>query len=304
MLTLALALLVSASAQTPVTTVRGSAAFDACFDDPACGDAFSRHVGQSMLEQGFSLGYEPLNTSALIARHQGWGVGVQLATTPFGEARTNPAGKLENTELSPVVPRLILSRRGATLGVVQYGVGLSFLPPIPVKGAVPLSASGDISLAFNAAIARIGVEGLFNYSQVKAPIVATEAQVGTGDASTVGTVDDQLYAAACAEGCTDLFRSATGGIRVGASFWLPAGFSPYLKLGVNFVYHRLDVGFDDTVWRVQGTQPTGHIGLGWHLFKWVHLAGGASVALLSPENSVSRAAGFLVKVDAAASVHF
>jgi hypothetical protein len=249
-----LAALPTAHAQAAAELVAGEPDFTDCLGSESCEANFYAFLSESMAEQGFAMQWDPVSTSAAVRPGGGLVVGGRLDTFPFGAPPSNLSGKEENTQFSPVLPRLEVGWLGGDEDAFAWGVGASFLPPVPVGGASALvaGAMGSASWAVGGHT-RIGAEAVFSYTRARAPIVATQDQLASRDEfSNPDNLDPDQFSAVCGGGdCIDTFRVADSTASVVAS-WQLGDWSPYAKLGVTWVEERLDVEYDATGWRVAG----------------------------------------------------
>ena len=293
--------------------VSGTPDFSNCIESGgACQADFYRFLGNSMLEQGFTMQHHALLTSPLSNRRAGWVAGGDLATFPFAAPRENLSGKQENTSFSPVFPQLVGGHvfDGAADG--QGAVGLSLLPPVPVGGASALSVAVDAAYAWGPADGtRWGVEGGLSYVRATAPIVATKEQVANrDDFSNPDNLDPEQFDAVCgadvaagADGCLDTFSLVNLTLRGG---WSPAlgAWAPYAKAGITVVNELLFVKYDDTTWGVFALQPSLHGGTSWAPGDHVLLGVGASAAVQQANQSEDDQVGLFVTLEGAAGWRF
>lgn len=293
--------------------VAGSPDFTDCIEGGGdCQTGFFNFLTESMVEQGFTMQDHALATSPLTHRRKGWVVGGSLATFPFGPPPENLSGKEENTQFSPVFPRLTGGYIAGDDGR-QRAIGLSFTPPVPVKGA---SALG---LGLNGALGRGGkqatrqvLEADVSFVRAKAPIAATEDQVANRDDFTnPDNLDPVQFAEVCGEdvsngagGCVDTFTLLNVSIRAGQSWAVGNGFSPYVKAGLTVVDEWLYIKYDDTTWGVFAIQPTLHAGSSWHGGEHLLLALGASAALRQANQSEAGKAGVFTTFEGTAAWAF
>ena len=273
--------------------------FTGCLASDGCRDSFLRFLGESMMEQGFTMQSHPLILTPLVSGRLGTAVGGSLSTFPFEPPAVNLSGKEENTQFSPVFPR-ISAGRIAEIGTHRVGMGFSALPPIPVGGARALELGME-----GAVVDQLGwgVELDLMFLQAHAPITATQEQLDDRDSfSNSDNLDPELYEERCgASGCTDVFTMSSMGLRGGRVWHLPSGLSPYAKAGVSLLYERLYVMYDETTWGLLAVQPSLHGGTGFQLGESVHLAAGASAALQQPNQSESGTIGVFYKLEGAAA---
>ena len=113
-----------------VRLAEGTVDFEGCLASPDCASEFYRFLGQGTLEQGFAMEGASVATSAVVNRHTGWIAGGLLHTFPFAGPRENLAGKEENTQFSPVFPKILGGKRFDRDGT-HYAWGVTLLPPFP-----------------------------------------------------------------------------------------------------------------------------------------------------------------------------
>lgn len=274
--------------------VSGSPDFTSCIEGGGdCQENFFNFLTQSMLEQGFAMQDNTSASSPLIHRRKGWHVGGSLSTFPFGPPPTNLSGKEENTQFSPVFPRLLGGYVAADDGK-QKAIGFTFTPPVPVKGAsaLGLGLNGALSRGGKEAT-RQGIEGDVSFVRAKAPIAATEDQLADRDSfSNSDNLDPEQFNEVCGEdvdagagGCLDTFTLLNVSVRAVQSWHVGKGFTPYVKAGVTFVDEWLYIKYDDTTWGVFAIQPNLHAGSGWNAGDHLFLSLGASAALRQANQS-------------------
>jgi len=274
--------------------VSGSPDFTNCIEDGGdCQAQFFDFLTESMLEQGFAMQNNATVSSPLIHRRKGWHAGGSLSTFPFGPPPTNLSGKQENTQFSPVFPRLLGGYVAADEGV-QKAIGFTFTPPVPVQGAMALGLglNGAIGRGGKEAI-RQGIEGDLSFVRATAPIAATEEQVA--DRENFGNsenLDPEQFQRVCGEdvdagagGCLDTFTLLNVSVRAVQSWHVGSGFTPYVKAGVTVVDEWLYIKYDDTTWGVFAIQPSLHTGSGYHAGDHLFLSLGASAALRQANQS-------------------
>jgi opacity protein-like surface antigen len=293
--------------------VGGNPDFSECIEGGGdCQTDFFSFLTEAMVEQGFAMQDHALATSPLTHRRKGWNIGGSLATFPFGPPPENLSGKEENTQFSPVFPRITGGYIAGDDGK-QRAIGLSFTPPIPVNGA---SALG---LGLNGALGRGGreatrqvLEADLSFVRANAPIAATEAQFE--DRESLGyssNLDPQKFEASCGEdidngagGCVDTFTMLNLSVRAGQSWSVGNGFSPYVKAGVTVVDEWLYIKYDDTTWGVFAIQPTLHAGSSWNAGEHLFLALGASAALRQANQSEAASIGLFSTFEGAVAWAF
>ena len=273
-----------ALAQDTAVLLDGSPEFEeGCLEDDdageagSCRDRFYRFLSQSMAEQGFTFQRHALMGSPVVNHDEGFHVGATLDTFPLSPPRSNLAGKEENTEFSPVLPRVEAAWLGA-VGSARGGVGLSFLPPVPVNGASALIAGLDAGLAVGEGPLRAGLDAAFSFARARAPITATEEQYESGDFTN--NLKAETYEAVCvpAGGCTDTFTVLDTTLQLGVSYRVASWLTPWLRVGGALVQERLYVMYDDTLWGLSGFQPQASGGFSSAPHDNVFLGAGAGIA--------------------------
>lgn len=307
MISLLLVPLAAAAPLGEVELVDGAPEFTSCFvedrdTEGTCAWRFYHFLAASMGEQGFTFAHNPVHTAAWVRPDAGLRIGAQIDTFPFGPAPKNLSGKVENTQFSPVLPRLFA---GLTVGERSRGaVGLSLLPPIPVGGASALIVGADGSLGWSREGWRFGAAVDATYAVAHAPITASQAQFDDRDSlSNPDNLDPDTYEAVCGtheDGCIDRFRQISLGLRAGAasSDWVV---NPYGALGLSFNASQLYVMYDDTTWAMKALQPTLHAGATWAPVEALLLSAGGDVAAHGGAQSEDGAAGVFWKLDGALS---
>ena len=302
-------LLSLAFGQSQPTILEGNPEFAGCINGGGdCADRFYRFLGLSMAEQGFTFQNDPQIVSPTLSRRDGFAAGALVTTFPFAKPRENLSGKEENTDYSPVLPRIFGGWTG-DVSKVRVGGGAFFLPPIPVGGASAFVAGleGGAALKVGGA-ARVGLELDMTYTRARAPIVASEAQYENRDTlDNPNNLNPETYEAVCvpAGGCVDTFTVANGGLRVAAAVDV-GPVSPYVKLGINTVSERLSVMYDDTKWGLSGVQPAAHTGALLAVGDHVDLALGSAFALrpAALNEDPEGGAGLFFKLQGAAAYRF
>lgn len=260
-----------------VRLVEGTPEFESCLSSPDCSQRFHDFLGQSMSEQGFAMQAHSLLGSSLTVA-PGLTIGAGIGTFPFGAPAENLSGKEENTQFSPVFPRL---RAAWSMG--DMAVGLTLLPPIPVQGASALALSLDGSHSRPLGSARLTLLGEWSFVRARAPVVASEQQYENRDSfDNPANLDPATYEAVCvpAGGCIDTYRNGTATLSALLSrSYGPA--DPYIGLGGGYSGQYLWVMYDDTAWRVDSWQLTAQAGTALS-FGPVRLVGGAAAGPLPP----------------------
>jgi len=308
MLLILTALATPANAQGLAELVDGSPEFEeSCLDasDSDCAVRFQRFLTHSMIEQGFTFQQVSQLTSPLVNRRDGFVVGAQIDTFPFAEPRSNLAGKEENTDYSPVLPRLVGGWTGGEDGM-RMGAGVFVLPPVPVQGASALVAGVDLGATWAlGGSTHVGAELDLTYTRARAPIVASEEQYENRE-EYGNNLLEETYEAVCApeeDGCIDVFTVLNPSLRVGAS-WEIGDFTPHVRLGGTYVREQLYVMYDDTTWRSTGFQYSAHVGGALAVAEGLRLGLGASTAFRPAAISEDESAGMLFKLQGSAGWQF
>ncbi len=274
----------TAFAQDTAYLLEGSPEFEeGCLDNDdageegSCEDRFYRFLSQSMAEQGFTFQRHGLMASPTLNHDEGLFVGATLDTFPLSPPRSNLAGKEENTEFSPVLPRFEAAWRGAP-GPTDAGLGLSVLPPVPVNGASALIVGLDGGVAFGDGPLRGGLDAAFTYARARAPITATEEQYESGDFEN--NLKAETYEAVCvpAGGCVDTFTVADTSVQLAVSYRIASWLTPWVRVGGALVQEKLYVMYDDTLWALTGLQPQASVGATSAPHERVFLGASAGVA--------------------------
>ena len=286
----------------------GSVDFEDCLNGAQCAGRFYRFLSQATLEQGFAMEGASVMTSAVVNRHEGWVVGGLLHTFPFGPPRKNLSGKTENTQFSPVFPKL-LSGHLSTHGDTHMGFGLTLLPPVPVRGAAALSLGLDASLAktLGDSKTRVGVDLDFSFIRATAPVAASKEQMESAEEEWFEeNVDREVFEERCDPdvGCTDVFKIANLAILGGISWEVGASLFPYLRGGLAVTNEFLYVQYDGTHWRQFGLQPQVQAGTAWAPSEALLLSLGVSTALKQPNQNPADRVGFFYKLTGAAAYRF
>jgi hypothetical protein len=292
--------------------VSGSPDFAACIEDGGdCQTSFFNFLTGSMVEQGFAMQDNSVASSPLTHRRKGWHVGGSLSTFPFGPPPENLSGKEENTQFSPVFPRL-LGGYVAADGGKQQAIGFTLTPPVPVNGAsaLGLGINGALSKG-GAESTRQGLEAAISYVRARAPIAATEDQVENRDSlSNPDNLDPAQFDDVCGDdvangagGCLDTFTLLNVSVRAVQAWHVGSGFTPYVKAGVTFIDEWLFIKYDGTTWGVFAIQPTVHAGSGWNAGDHMFLSLGASAAYRQGNQSED-GAGIFTTIEGAAAWAF
>ena len=293
-----------------VDLVGGTPEFESCLaedrdDSSTCAWRFYHFLGDSMTDQGLTFANNPVHSSALTRRDDGLRVGARIDTFPFGPPPENLSGKAENTQFSPVLPRIFA---GYAWGQsTHFGVGASLLPPIPVGGASALLAELDGSAAWTHEKLRFGGSLDLGYTLAHAPITASQDQFDDRDSfDNPDNLDPDTYEAICGaneNGCVDTFKQLSVGMRGGVSAAF-GKFAPYGTLGVNLVSSELTVMYDGTVWDLKALQPALSAGSTWAPIDRLLLSAGGTLATHGEGQSGDGSFGVNWKLDGAASWRF
>ena len=294
--------------------VDGSPDFTECIEGGGtCQEDFFAFLSESMLAQGLTMQDHALTTSTLTHRRTGWTVGGSMGSFPFGPPPENLSGKEENTQFSPVFPRLTAGWMGGESAEGQGGAGLSFTPPIPVGGASALGLGLNGSFTRGAPTdVRLGLEADLSFVRAKAPITATKTQLGNrNDFANPNNLDPTQFDDACgddveagAEGCLDTYTLLNFSVRAGQSWHTDAGLTPYVKVGATLVNEWLYVKYDDTTWGLTAIQPSLHAGSGWNAGEHVFVALGGTAALRQANQSEAGSIGVFYTFEGAAAWAF
>ena len=280
-----------------VRLVEGTPEFQNCLSNPDCNARFHDFLGQSMAEQGFAMQAHSLLGVSLWG-DGGWTVGAQVGTFPFGDPAENLSGKEENTQFSPVFPRI-----RAAYGVGDATMGFTLVPPVPVGGASAFATSLDLSRSVRRGMTRLTVQGEWSFVRARAPVVASEEQFENRESfDNPANLLPETYEAVCvpAGGCVDTYRNGTGTLR-GLASWSVGPATPYVGVGAGYSGHALWVMYDDTAWRIDTWQASAHGGTGLS-FGPVRVNVGASVAPIPP--SLQQDDVVFYKLDGGAGLNF
>ena len=162
--------------------IEGAPEFTDCLGDPSCEARFGQFLAGSTIDQAFSMRPGPMAVSAAIAPGPRGAVGARLDTFPIAPPPTNLSGKEENTQFSPVLPRLV-----GAFGGENVSAHLGFLPAIPVGGASAWIVSGGVTAGKDVGGVRLGSEVDFGFVGARAPSAAACSRAGPAPASVVST---------------------------------------------------------------------------------------------------------------------
>jgi len=284
--------------------VDGNPSFRGCLNGEQCADNFFKFLNQATLEQGFAMqGGTPLSSSA-VNHQEGWAVGGMLQTFPFAPPRTNLSGKTENTQFSPVMPKLAVARLWDA-GERHIGVGLTALPPIKVKGASALVVGLNGAVAWDTEGGRLGLEADLSVVQAKAPISASDEQMGDSDQFADGHLDRATADENCDAdtGCIDTFTMANLELLARWGWAVGDSLVPYAAVGITVLNERLHIQYDDTAWSAFGLQPTVHLGGAWTPGDAIFLSTGTSIALRQGNQSPD-GLGIFYRIEGSAAYRF
>jgi opacity protein-like surface antigen len=289
---------VSLSSGTP------EAEFESCLSKSGCAGRFYRFLAQATLEQGFAMEGASVATSAVVNRHTGFVAGGLLHTFPFSSPRENLAGKTENTQFSPVFPKLLVGKL-FDQGDTHWGLGATLLPPIPVGGAAALNIGLDGSYAktLSDGRTRMGVDVDFSFVRATAPVTASDEHMESPEEDGLKT---EVYEANCDPdvGCIDVFKVANLAVKAGMSWMLGERFMPYTQVGISFTNEWLYVDYDGTRWTHFGIQPTLSAGGAWTPSESIFLSLGGSLGLQQSNQNPADHPGVFAKLTGSAATRF
>jgi hypothetical protein len=282
----------------------GEPDFIGCLNGSSCADRFFKFLNQASMEQGFTMqGGSPM-ASSVINHHTGWSAGGMLHSFPLGPPRENLSGKTENTQFSPVLPKLGAARTWDS-GDVHYGLGMMGLPPVPVQGAAALILGAQGSMARATKSGRHGLELDFSFVRAKAPISASKEQVEDASEFADGHLEEETYAENCdpETGCIDTFSLANLEIVYRRSWTLGEHWVPNLGLGLTVLNEWLYIQYDDTAWSAHALQPAVHLGTAWTPNEVLFLSAGGSSALRQSNQSLD-GIGVFYRLEGTAAYRF
>ena len=265
-----------------VSLVEGAPEFTSCIAsdkdvEGTCAWKFYHFLGDSMTSQGLTFSGPNAQLSAALQTEAGWILGARLDSFPVGPPPENLSGKAENTQFSPVLPRLFAGK--VWQGDHPASVGLSALPPIPVGGASALVLGVEGGLAWQLGATRLGAGLDVGFTSAHAPITASQEQFDDRENfDNPDNLDPDTYEAVCGaseNGCLDTFQQLT----VGASAlggWQLGPVRPYARADLRFVSSSLTVMYDGTRWALHALQPGVGAGLGLPLVQRLFLQIGVS----------------------------
>ncbi|MDP6931839.1 MAG: hypothetical protein QGG40_02940 [Myxococcota bacterium] len=257
---------------------------------------FYRFLTGSMAEQGFTFEGDSLAISAVTSSATGLVVGGRLDSFPLTPPRSNLSGKEENTEFSPVLPRI---QGGWLVGDpegMRWSVGGSFLPPVRVQGAAALVLGAHSSCSRpRKSGGRHGYEVDGTFARALAPVTASEEQFEDRDSfGNPDNLDVDTYDSVCGsdeEGCVDTFQVAQLALRY-VRVWNVGPLRPYAKVGLSTWNEQLEVMYDGTTWVFTSLHPTLHGGVNWPVLDRLQLGLGSSLAPRYPSQSVDGVGAF------------
>ena len=291
-----------------VRLAEGTVDFEGCLASPDCASEFYRFLGQGTLEQGFAMEGASVATSAVVNRHTGWIAGGLLHTFPFAGPRENLAGKEENTQFSPVFPKILGGKRFDRDGT-HYAWGVTLLPPIPVNGASALNLGLDASMAktLGDGTTRVGVDLDFTFVRARAPVVASKDQMESAEEEGYeNNVKRDVFEDRCDpdSGCIDTFKIANLTVLGGISWDLRGVVFPYLRGGLAITNEFLYVQYDDSHWRQFGLQPQVQGGAAWTPTDSIFLSLGGAAGLKQANQNPADKVGLFYKITGAAAYQF
>lgn len=93
-------------------------------------------------------------------------------------------GKVEDTNLSPVVPRFRFKSNPLDIGPISTSIGLAFLPPIPNPIGFLFSLAGEVAVGWRSDFGlNVGARFHMHYSHVRAEIAKPESESEYVDAA-------------------------------------------------------------------------------------------------------------------------
>jgi hypothetical protein len=288
--------------------VKGNVEFENCLNKPGCATKFYRFLSQATLEQGFAMEGASAGTSALVQRHSGWMTGAMIHSFPLSPPRKNLMGKEENTQFSPVFPKLFAGKLWDE-GDKHWGLAGTFLPPVPVNGAgaLNLGVVGSHARPLGEGTTRAGLDVDVTFIRATAPVVASKEQADSAEEEGYeDNLKPEVFGQRCDPevGCVDTFTVANIGVRGGLSWALGERFFPYLQVGLTVVNEWLYVQYDDSRWSVFALQPTMHTGAGWTPWDAVSLSAGTSVGLKQANQNEQGTVGIFYKLTGSAAYLF
>ena len=291
-----------------VRLVEGTVDFEDCLQVPACASDFYRFLGQGTLEQGFAMEGASVATSAIVNRHTGWVAGGLLHTFPFAGPRENLSGKEENTQFSPVFPKILGGKR-FDRDQMHYALGVTMLPPVPVNGASALNLGVDASMAKTLVdgSTRVGVDLDFTFVRARAPVVASKDQMESAEEDGYeDNVSREVFESRCDpdSGCVDTFTIANLTVLGGISWKVSDVWFPYLRGGLAITNEFLYVQYDDSHWRQFGVQPQAQGGTAWAPADALFLSLGGAMGLKQANQNPADKVGLFYKITGAAAYQF
>lgn len=272
-------LLSAVALAAPTPTPDGATVLDPCLGDPTCDATWRPLLSETLLESGWEMVHEPIQTSALGGKGGGLVAAVELGSAPLG-----PRNELQT--LFPSVPALPTVAAGWHLGSYTYetaypqvAVGVHGLVPVRFGPTTLWSAGGTASAALPLSpVWWVGAEATYTAASLRVPLSAEVDQLQT--------VSSFLTASPlCAAPCTDRFLQHAGSLRVGGSVEpLPAAFG-WFKLGVTALRQELDLAVDGSRWAWTPVLPEVSVGAGLRAGDRFQLAAGGLAAQAPPGSS-------------------
>mgnify|MGYP007063372596 CR=1 FL=1 len=287
------------------TLTNGTPEFSNCLSTTDCSERFFQFLTESMMEQGFTMQDSGAVGSTLLNHQDGWYAGGLLHTFPFGPPAQNLSGKEENTQFSPVLPK-ILGGKAWTAGDRRWSIGGTVLPPIPVGGAAALIAGIDASTTRSLGDGLWSMEVDFTFLHATAPVSASKEQLD--DAESEGyanNVKEETFEENCEAdiGCIDVFEEANLSLRTGFGWRVGEKWIPYTKIGLTVVNERFTVEYDQTEWSILAVQPSVHGGTGLALSETILLALGTTLGT-KQNNQSTNGFGVFYRFEGSAAVRF
>lgn len=293
-----------------VSLSKGAPEFTSCIasdkdTEGTCAWKFYHFLGDSMTSQGLTFSGPNAQLSSALQDQAGWVVGARLDTFPFGPPPENLSGKAENTQFSPVLPRLFAGR--IWQGAHPASIGLSVLPPVAVGGASALVLGLEGGLSWQLGATRLGAGLDLGFTSANAPITASQDQFDDRESfDNPDNLDPDTYESVCGAseyGCLDTYRQLSVGLSaLGA--WSVGPIRPYARVDLRFLSSSLYVMYDDTTWTLMALQPGVGAGAGWAPISRLLLQLGGDLALQGPGQNDAGGLGLLWKLHGSASWRF
>jgi hypothetical protein len=285
----------------------GTPEFESCLKSDDCASRFYRFFSESTLAQGFAMQDVSPLVSALHSPQPGGTAGIQIQTFPLGPPPKNLAGKEENTQFSPVFPKLLLGYRWQHEDTT-FGSGLSFFPPIPIQGAsaMQVGLQGSYGRNIQEGPHRWGLDLEFTFVQAHAPVTASKDQFdGREEGGFEDNLKEDAFMANCDVeiGCTDIFTVANLSLTSGLRWALAEKMGLFAGAGFTWLNEFFQVEYDDTTWALMGLQPFVQSGIHWEPTKhWNLLLEGRCA--LKQENQSTSGMGVFYRFGLAGGYHF